>query len=258
MMEGGVADHGTHVAGIIGATRGNGVGIDGVSNSVIIMPIRAVPNGDEREKDVANAIRYAVDNGAQIINMSFGKTYSPQKEVVYDAIKYAEEKGVLLVHAAGNSSKNIDITENYPNRVIPGHKELKNWIEVGANDTGNNVDLLGEFSNFGKKSVDIFAPGVAIYSTIPNNKYESLDGTSMAAPVTSGLAALLMSYFPQFTAEEVKSIIVSSSRKFENMKVKLPGSDNMVNLADISIYGGIIRAYEAVNLALSKEIQMNK
>lgn len=250
-VEGPNADHGTHVAGIIAAKRNNGIGIDGVSNTVKIMSVRAVPNGDERDKDVANAIRYAVDNGAHIINMSFGKTYSPQKEVVYEAIKYAESKGILMVHAAGNSSKNIDVTENYPNRKISEKDLSSTWLEVGANSWGKDDEFVGDFSNYGRGSVDIFAPGVQVYSTVPDNKYEKFDGTSMAAPATSGLAALLMAYFPDLSAKEVRDIIVNSSRKFENLKVKMPGEDKKVNFSELSIHGGIINAYEAVKMAFS-------
>ena len=123
--------HGTHVSGIIGAVRNNKLGIDGISDNVIIMPVRAVPNGDERDKDVANAIIYAVDNGCQIINMSFGKDYCVHKEAVDKAIKYAESKNVLLVHAAGNDGKSIDNSPNYPTSKY-GKKSCKTWIEVGA------------------------------------------------------------------------------------------------------------------------------
>ena len=222
-VEGPDAQHGTHVAGIIAAARGNNIGIDGIAESVKIMAIRAVPNGDERDKDVANAIYYAVDNGARVINMSFGKAYSPQKHAVDAAVKYAEEKGVLLVHAAGNEAKDIDVESNFPTKHYAGNKETaENWLEVGASAWGGKTNFVGSFSNFGRKTVDVFAPGVDIYSTIPDDEYESLSGTSMAAPVTSGVAALIMSYYPDLTAEEVKKIIMKSAIKYKRDKVNMP------------------------------------
>ncbi|MBM3453012.1 MAG: peptidase S8, partial [Bacteroidetes bacterium] len=189
--EGPDALHGTHVAGIIGAVRGNGKGGDGVASDVKIMSIRAVPNGDEHDKDVALAIRYAVDNGAQVVNMSFGKAYSPNSEWVCDAIQYADSKGVLLVHAAGNDNKNIDIEPNFPAAKYSFQTvELKNFLTIGASTNDIKV-LKAEFSNFGISSVDIFAPGQEIYSTVPDNQYKNLQGTSMAAPMVSGAAAFL-------------------------------------------------------------------
>lgn len=241
--------HGTHVAGIIAANRKNDIGIKGIADNVKIMSVRAVPNGDERDKDVANAILYAVDNGAQIINMSFGKSISPRKEAVDKAVKYAMQKGVLLVHAAGNESENIDVEKNYPTRYYADGSEAKNWIEVGASSWGADKDLVGSFSNYGKKSVDLFAPGVEIYSTLPNNQYKDLDGTSMASPVTAGVAAVIMSYFPEFTALEVKEIIRQSTRKFDNLKINAPGGKGEVEFSQLSSTGGLINLYEAVKLA---------
>ncbi|UII32931.1 S8 family peptidase [Fulvivirga ulvae] len=244
--------HGTHVAGIIAANRNNELGIKGIADNVKIMVVRAVPDGDERDKDVANAIIYAVDNGAQIINMSFGKSYSPQKEAVDKAVKYAESKGVLLVHAAGNSSKDIDNGKNFPTKNYAGSKsKAANWLEVGASAWGEGEDFVGNFSNYGKETVDVFAPGVEIYSTTPNNNYESFNGTSMAAPNTAGVAALLMSYYPELTAFQIKDIITKSSRKFEHLKVTRPGKEDLVDFRDLSISGGLINAYEALKMAES-------
>jgi subtilisin family serine protease len=248
------ARHGSHVAGIIAANRANSLGVKGVADNVQIMAIRAIPNGDERDKDVANAIRYAVDNGAQIINMSFGKDYSPDKAYVDEAVRYAVSKGVLLVHAAGNDSKNIDTENNFPTRKYAnGGQETALWLEIGASSWGDNDNFVGKFSNYGKGTVDVFAPGVDVYSTTPGSKYESLSGTSMAAPVTSGVAALLMSYYPQLTAAQVKEILVKSSVKFADEKVNKPGEEKgeTVAFGDLSISGGIINAYEAVKLAES-------
>ncbi len=252
--------HGTHVSGIIAAQRNNGKGMDGVADNVRIMMLRAVPDGDEHDKDIALAIRYAVDNGARVINMSFGKDFSPKKGWVDDAVKYAESKNVLLVHAAGNDHKNIDTTDNYPNNRLVAYKEkASNFITVGASS-----DLTAEagfesytasFSNFGKDQVDVFAPGTKIYSTVPgkdaNGKdlYENAQGTSMASPVVAGLAALIISYNPHLTAAQVKYVIEKSATPV-TMKVKLPGSDDeMVKLSDISGTGGVVNAYEALKLA---------
>lgn len=250
--------HGTHVSGIIAAKRGNGLGIDGVANNVKIMALRAVPDGDERDKDVANAIRYAVDNGAQVINMSFGKSYSAHLEYVYEAIEYAASKGVLLVHAAGNSSKDIDEANNFPNDYIGKKKNMSNWIEVGASDSGLDQSYVGVFSNYGKKNVDVFAPGVAIYSLAPGNEYQDAQGTSMASPVTAGVAALLLSYFPDLKAEQVKDIIMKSSRSLDALSVIAPGSNEEVRFSELSVSGGIVNAAEAVKLADSMTLKKNR
>ena len=246
--------HGTHVAGIIAANRSNDLGMQGIADNVKIMVVRAVPDGDERDKDVANAILYAVDNGANIINMSFGKSYSPYKEAVDKAVKYAEDRGVLLVHAAGNSSKDIDTRDNFPTRRYDSGKEATTWMEIGASASGADEEMVGDFSNYGKKTVDVFAPGVDIYSTTPGNTYESYNGTSMAAPATSGVAALLMSYYPGLEATQVKDILKRSSRKFDNLKVRRPGKEDLVEFSDLSVTGGIINAYEAVKMAESMKI----
>ncbi|HRK55211.1 MAG TPA: S8 family peptidase [Cyclobacteriaceae bacterium] len=249
------AMHGTHVAGIIAADRNNDIGIKGIADNVRIMSVRTVPNGDERDKDVANAILYAVDNGAHIINMSFGKSTSPRKEVVDKAVKYAVQKGVLLIHAAGNESDDIDVEKNYPTRFYLDGSEAKNWLEVGASSWGADKDFVGSFSNYGKKSVDLFAPGVEIYSTVPDNKYKDLNGTSMASPVTAGVAAVIMSYFPEFTALEVKEIIRQSTRKFDNLKINMPGSKGEIEFSQMSSTGGLINLYEAVNLAQELKVK---
>lgn len=257
------AEHGTHVAGIIAAKRNNNIGIDGVADNVKIMSLRVVPNGDERDKDVANGIRYAVDNGAKVINMSFGKGYVYNKEAVDKAVRYAMEHDVLLVHAAGNDGKNIDTSPNYPTKyytdslsAVTGEADA--WITVGATKWELNGNLLAEFSNYGYRSVDVFAPGVAINSTMPGNTYKEQQGTSMAAPVVSGLAALLRSYYPQLTAKEVKDIILKSVVKVDQkVRVKRDGASKRVYLDEISVSGGIVNAYNAIleanNYLLSKK-----
>jgi len=250
-VEGPDARHGTHVAGIIAANRKNDIGVKGIADNVKIMSVRAVPNGDERDKDIANAIRYAADNGAQIINMSFGKSFSPHKDLVDKAVKYAESKGVLLIHAAGNDSDDLDHESNYPNKTFTSGGQAKTWLEIGASSWGADVDLVGSFSNYGKKSVDLFAPGVQIYSTTPNDTYENLQGTSMAAPATTGVAAIIMSYFPEFNAEQVKNILRQSTRKFDGLQVVKPGTKEEVPFSQLSSSGGMVNAYEAVKLAMT-------
>ena len=244
------AMHGTHVAGIIGGNRKNQMGVLGVADNVKIMTIRCVPNGDERDKDVANAIKYAVDNGAQIINMSFGKPFSPEKKWVDEAMKYAESKGVLLVSAAGNESENVDEKVHYPSRIMNDGSEVKNWITVGASNYEDGENLAAEFSNYGKKGVDVFAPGVAIYSTVPGSKYEEKQGTSMASPAVAGVAALLKSYFPSLSAAQLKSIIIQSTVKLAGQQVVLPGEKNKVDFAELSNSAGIVNTYNAVKMAI--------
>lgn len=258
-VEGPDAKHGTHVAGIIGANRKNDIGVKGIADNVKIMSVRAVPNGDERDKDVANAIRYATDNGAHIINMSFGKGFSPHKEVVDKAVKYAESKGVLLIHAAGNDGDDLDKESNFPNKTFTSGGQAKTWLEIGASSWGADENFVGSFSNYGKKAVDLFAPGVQIYSTTPNDTYENLQGTSMAAPATSGVAAIVMSYFPELTASQVKDILRQSTRKFDGLKVVKPGSKEEVEFNQLSSSGGMVNAYEAVKLAMTmKEEEKGK
>ncbi|HEV7622213.1 MAG TPA: S8 family peptidase, partial [Flavisolibacter sp.] len=226
--------HGTHVSGIIGATRNNGIGIDGIADNVRIMMIRAVPDGDEHDKDIALAIRYAVDNGAKIINMSFGKSFSPQKAWVDDAVKYAENKGVLLVHAAGNDGANVDTAYNFPSPVfLADGKKATDWITVGASGDLKNGGLVASFSNYGKREVDVFSPGVNIYSTLPTgNVYGNESGTSMASPVTVGVAAFLLEYYPSLTPQQLKMVIEKSAVS-PKANVTVPGTQKTVKLSDI-------------------------
>ena len=243
------AQHGTHVAGIVAANRKNSLGIAGVAENAKIMVIRAVPEGDERDKDIVNAIRYAVDNGAKIINMSFGKSISPQKQAVDDAVKYAQMKGVLLIHAAGNENEDNDVNDNFPSKKYLDGNQADNWIEVGATSWMEAPNLVAKFSNYGHKTVDVFAPGVDLKSTVVGSLYEDLSGTSMSAPVVTGLAALLMSYYPEFDYKKIKKIILSSSIKLSNLKVSQPGTGQLVDFSLLSSTGGIVNAYEAVKMA---------
>lgn len=242
------ASHGTHVSGIIGAVRGNGIGLDGVADNVKIMAIRVVPDGDERDKDVANGIRYAVNNGAKIINMSFGKGYKWDVDVVREAITYAQDHNVLLIHAAGNSAQNNDVNANYPNDSLGGDLFAQNWIEVGASQQPRK-SLATNFSNYGHINVDLFSPGQSIYSTIPENQYAYFDGTSMAAPVCAGVAALVWSRFPTLKATEVKQAIESGVVPLKG-KVILPGSKKTkVLFGALSKTGGLINALNSLNMA---------
>lgn len=245
------ADHGSHVAGIIGAVRTNQIGIQGVADDVRIMSVRTVPNGDERDKDVANAIRYAAANGAKVINMSFGKAYSYNKKAVDDAVKFAMTKDVLLIHAAGNDNKNTEKENNFPSRIYEDKSgQAQAWIEIGASGPLNDSTLKASFSNYGKTSVDVFAPGVGINSTVPGSKYDLHSGTSMAAPVVAGLAALIRSYYPKLSALQVKEIILKSAVKVDH-KVKLEegATSRDVSFDELCATGGIVNAYNALQLA---------
>ena len=246
--EGPDASHGTHVSGIIaGLPHGNEAQY-GVAHKVAkIMTVRAVPDGDERDKDVANAIRYAVDNGAKILNMSFGKAVSPGKKHVWDAMKYAEKKGVLLVKAAGNDNQNIGENEYFPTNFMKQSDEkpfVSNMIVVGAS-TNNSQNLRARFSNYNGKMVDVFAPGQEIYSTVPDAKYEYLQGTSMASPVVAGAAAVLWAYMPSLTPQQIKEALV----KTVNKSTVNANVDSSANFDQISVAGGVIDLYKAAQYA---------
>jgi subtilisin family serine protease len=247
-IDGPEALHGTHVAGIVGATN-NGTGMDGICKTAQLMIIRCVPDGDERDKDVANAIRYAADNGARVINMSFGKSYSPYKDVVDEAVMYAESKGVLLIHAAGNDSKDVDVKDNFPTPRYANGKTCSTWLEIGASD--NSIDhLSADFSNYGDKTVDIYAPGVDIYATILDNEFGPLSGTSMASPVTAGVAASILSYYPNLTAKQVRDIIIKSGISYKKHKVVMPGDEEKrIKFGKLSKTGKVVNLYEALKLA---------
>ncbi len=244
--------HGTHVAGIIGAIRNNGKGANGVANNVAIMSIRAVPNGDEYDKDIALGIRYAVDNGAKIINASFGKSFSPNAQWVYDAIKYAADNDVLIVHAAGNDGADLDDPNepNFPNDQVNNGPEIAdNVLTVGSLAPKYGSTMVSSFSNYGKINVDVFAPGSEIYSTMPGNKYDFQGGTSMAAPAVAGVAALILSQYPKLTASQVKHIIMQSGLA-PRAKVVLGGDESKVSSLDkVSVSGKIANAYNALILA---------
>lgn len=246
----GNTDHGTHVAGIIAASRLNGKGMDGIDDQVYIMVLRAVPDGDERDKDVALAIRYAVDNGARIVNMSFGKSFSPGKKWVDDAVRYAGDHDVLLIHAAGNENLNIDSVAHFPNPdYVKSGNRSELFLTVAANSGGPDSLILARFSNYGKKEVDLFAPGVKIYSTLPSNQYASWSGTSMAAPVVTGVAALIMEYYPVLSARQVKYILMHSVMHLPDNQVKWPAGGKTVDFSQLSVAGGIVNAYNALQMA---------
>lgn len=241
--------HGTHVAGIIAQGRNNGIGGDGVNNNVEIMAVRAVPNGDEYDKDIALGIRYAVDNGAKVINGSFGKDYSPHKEWVWDAIKYAESKDVLIVFAAGNDSKDVDAKGSYPTDSMDKVTEIsKNVLTIGALNYEYGENLVANFSNYGAKMVDVYAPGMKIYATVPNDKYKYEQGTSMASPNAAGVAALIRSYYPALTAAQVKDILMKSGTSL-TLEVKLGENEEKKQFSQASVSGKIVNAYNALKMA---------
>ncbi|MDD5361245.1 MAG: S8 family serine peptidase [Ignavibacteria bacterium] len=254
--------HGTHVAGIIGSTK-KGIG---QAPFVKLMYIRVVPaDGDERDKDIANGIRYAADNGASIINLSAGKYFAGNADYVKEAIQYAESKGVLFVVAAGNEGTDIEKTVNYPMKFYVENGEIKyfsNLVCVGAStwmkqwnkekdplNKNRKFDLAASFSNFSENVVDVFAPGIEINSTVPNGGYMSLSGTSMASPETAGVAAIIKGYFPNLTAAQIKDILTKSSRKYNGVEVKT-NELGRVDFARLSKTGGIVDAYNAFKMAM--------
>ena len=245
-------NHGTGVAGLVGAVRGNDVGIDGIAPARI-MVLRAVPGGDERDKDVANAIRYAADNGARVVNMSFGKAYSPQKAAVDEAVAYAVSKGVLLVHAAGNSGEDIDVERNFPTRTFLDGTVSGDWLEVGAS-TSSAAGLAAGFSNYGQAAVDLFAPGEGVTSLAPGGGVQTANGTSFASPVVAGVAALVMAYFPDLTASEVRQILLDSATGYADDEVSRPGDGEAVPFGTLSATGGVVNAAAAVRLAAERSM----
>ena len=242
--------HGTHVAGIIAAQRGNGIGMDGVAQNVEIMVVRAVPDGDEYDKDVALAIRYAVDNGAKVINTSFGKGYSQNPEWVWDAIKYAGKKDVLIVNAAGNDGVDLDITTSYPNDQNGTGAEMSdNFITIGALNYKYGEEMVATFSNYGATSVDLFSPGVKIWSTTPLDTYEYLQGTSMASPNVAGVAAMIRSYYPKLSAKQVKQVLMESGLH-TSIPVIVGGEESNIQPFDaISKSGNTANLYNALIMA---------
>ncbi|MET0637223.1 MAG: S8 family serine peptidase [Chitinophagaceae bacterium] len=254
----GSGDHGTLVSGTIGATRNNGKGMDGIADHVRIMGVRAVPGGDEHDKDVALAIRYAVDNGAKVINMSFGKPVSPYKKMVDDAVRYASSKNVLLVHGSGNDGKDITSDIFYPNPVFLEGDTATNYITVGASGDQSTGYIAAPFSNYSQRSVDVFAPGMYIYATATDNRYVGADGTSLASPVVTGIAAFLLSYFPSLTPQQVKKILVETGVPVPG-EVPLPGNpEKLVSFNSLSVSGKLINAAEAVRMALAMEKQVSQ
>lgn len=259
-VEGPDALHGTHVGGIVGSIRGNKLGGDGVADNVKLMSLRAVPNGDEFDKDIALAVRYAVDNGAQVINMSFGKSYSPLAKDVYEAFAYADSKGVLLVHAAGNDAKNVDVEPNFPTYKYDFQdKRLDHYLTIGASTRFATVkkqphgSLAAAFSNYGQTGVDVFAPGFEIYNAVPQSEYMQLQGTSMAAPMVSGAAALLKSYFPKLSMKEIKDILLSTATSYKGTQQTKPGEETTVDFGTLSVTGGVINLPAAVKAATALE-----
>ncbi|MEO8885488.1 MAG: S8 family serine peptidase [Mucilaginibacter sp.] len=245
------ASHGTGVAGLIGAIRNNGYGIDGVADNVRIMAIKAVPNGDEYDKDISNAIRYAVDNGAKVVNMSFGKKLSPHKDWVDAAFKYAASKDVLLVQASGNDGQDVDVKPQYPNDTFAdgSSNDSENVISVGASSALLGENLPASFSNYGKHNVDVFAPGVKVTSIDMDGEFNTADGTSFASPITAGIAALILEYYPDLSAKQLKQVILQSATPLTGTMVIKPGSTEKVDFSTLSKSGGVVNAYKAIELA---------
>lgn len=244
------AKHGTHVAGIVAATRDNGKGINGVANHVQIMTLRAVPNGDEYDKDIALAIRYAADNGAKVINTSFGKYYSPHTNWVYDAIKYAASKDVLIVNAAGNEGYDLDTVNVFPNDAVGTGPEIAdNFITIGALHHKYGPEMVANFSNYGKYNVDVFSPGTKIWSTVPDSKYDFLQGTSMASPAVAGVAALIRSYYPKLTAAQVKKVLMESGLPIKQTVILDGDPSKKAPFSTISQSGKMVNAYNALIMA---------
>jgi subtilisin family serine protease len=230
------------------------LGGDGVADNVVLMSLRAVPDGDEQDKDIALAIRYAVDNGAQVINMSFGKGYSPFQKEVYEAMKYADSKGVLLVHAAGNDAANLDKDDNFPTSMYSFQTEkLPLYLTIGASTRNAKGKLAADFSNYGQTKVDVFAPGHDIWNAVPQSAYKKLNGTSMAAPMVSGVAALLKSYFPALTMNEITTIMLKSATPYKGKMNTLPGAEENVDFAKLSVTGAVINVEAAVKMCLAAE-----
>lgn len=247
------ASHGTGTTGLIGAARGNKYGIDGIADNVRMMGIKAVPNGDEYDKDIANAIRYAVDNGAKVINMSFGKKLSPHKAWVDAAFKYAAAKDVLLVQASGNDNQDVDVKPEYPNDIFEDGSatDADNVISVGASADKQDENLAGSFSNYGKKNVDLFAPGVKVTSIDTDAEFNTADGTSFASPITAGIAALVLEYYPTLSAKQLKQVILESATPLAGTMVLKPGTQTKVDFTTLSKTGGVVNAYKAL-VAASK------
>ena len=244
------AMHGTHVAGSIAAQRNNGIGMDGIADNVKIMVVRAVPDGDEYDKDIALAIRYAADNGAKVINTSFGKYYSMHPEWVWDAIKYAGTKDVLIVNAAGNEGIDLDGVQVYPNdQELTGGEISDNFLTVGALNYKYGSELVANFSNYGKTSVDVFGPGVKIWSTVPLNEYRFLQGTSMASPNVAGVAAMIRSHYPKLSAKQVKQVLMDSGISTKTAVILGGDPSNTNTLPNVSTSGKMVNMYNALIMA---------
>lgn len=244
--------HSTPVSGVLAATRTNDLGVQGFSDAIRIMPVVMVAHGDEHDEDVAKAIRYAVDNGAQIINMSWVKYYSTQTELVRAAFEYAAKKNVLLVTGSGNDSKDIDVELSFPTDFYLGEEIMDNFINTGGTTSQLDSTIVAEFSNYGKKQVDIFSPAKDIFSSAPDNEYNSRRGTSFASPIVAGTAALLLSYFPQLTAIQLKEIILKSGTKLDIL-VNRPGDEDgaaLVPFSELSKTGSILNVYAAIQMAM--------
>ena len=250
--------HATEVSSIISGNRNNNIGVNGFHDNIKIMPLSISVSGDEHDKDIAMAIYYAVDNGAKVINMSFGKEFSLNQKWVTDAFKYAEKHNVLLVHSSGNNGFNVDINRYYPSDLDYFNKKevVSNFINVGSVSKRTDSTMVSKFSNFGKQNVDIFAPGEEIYVAKPNNSYGYDSGTSLAGPMVSGTAALIWLYYPKLTVHQIKNIILESGVSIDKMVIKPGTKDEMVPFSELCITGKVLNTYNAFLLA--KKISKQK
>ena len=238
--------HGTMVAGVIAAcaaTAGE------LPRPVKILSVRAIPEGDEYDRDVAAAIRYAVDNGAEVVNMSFGKYLSPHRDEVLAAMKYARSKDVLLVMASGNDGVNVDVRPIFPTCRDTKGRRLENQIVVGASTPDGRV---ASFSNYGAENVDLLAPGENVRSTAPEGGYDTAQGTSIAAPIVSGVAAVLRSFYPDLSAREIREILIRTVTHFPADEMPVPGkseTSRMIQGRQVCLGGGILNAQAAMKEA---------
>lgn len=221
--------HGTHVAGTIAATQNNAIGIAGVASNVKIMAIRTVPdNADELDSDIVESFKYAAEHGARVINCSFGKKENEGGMVVQDVINALGKKyGILVVASAGNDSwgplawADNDVTPKYPASF-----ESDYMMVIASTTSGGS---LSSFTNIGKKSVHLAAPGSNIYSTLNGNKYGMASGTSMAAPNASGVAAMVLGYYPHLKGKQLKKLLMNSVEKVPEFKDKM-AAEGRINL----------------------------
>lgn len=242
---------GTMEAGIIVAKRENGLGGNGIMDQAEIMTLRVAANGEPYLKDIALAIRYAVDHQADIIMLPVQNTLYPedQKKWISEALEYAESKGVFCITPAWEGAQDLAVETYYPNRWMTGKKELTNLMVVCSSDKNGNPSMN---SNYGAKEVDLYAPGMEIYSTYTGDTYQSGTGLGLAAATTVGVAALIKAYYPHLTGTQIRNILLETvtSRKDAEVEkgiiVDGKPTQDLFLFGDLCLSGGIINAYQAV------------